>query len=80
MRWLPVTPDDVSFYLISLQDHSPTAGHDHGQHVRDARTAGRGDVATFVEQVMAQDSERTQRCHELDRDASGSSESGPALS
>ena len=71
--------DDVSFDLISLQYHSLKAGHDYGQYVRDARNAGREDIATFFEQVMAQDSERAKRCHEFLRELSGSEESGPAL-
>ncbi len=71
--------DDVSFDLISLQYHSLKAGHDYGQYVRDARYAGREEIATFFEQVMAQDSERAQQCHEFLRGLSGSQESGPAL-
>jgi hypothetical protein len=57
--------DDVSFDLISLQYHSLKAGHDYGQYVRDAKNAGLDDVASFFEDVMAQDSERARRCHEL---------------
>jgi len=71
--------DDVSFDLISLQYHSLKAGHDYGQYVRDARNAGHEDIATFFEQVMAQDSQRAQQCHEFLRELSGSPESGPAL-
>jgi hypothetical protein len=71
--------DDVSFDLISLQYHSLKAGHDYGQYVRDARNAGREEIATFFEQVMAQDSERAKRCHEFLRELSGSEQSGPAL-
>ena len=44
--------DDVSFDLISLQYHSLKAGHDYGQYVRDARNAGRDDIADFFEQVI----------------------------
>jgi hypothetical protein len=55
--------DDVSFDLISMQYHSLKAGHDYGQYVRDARTAGLDDVASFFEEVMAQDFDRAQRCH-----------------
>ena len=72
--------DDVSFDLISLQYHSLKAGHDYGQYVRDARNAGRDDIADFFEQVMSQDSERAAKCHAFLADLSGSSESGPALS
>jgi hypothetical protein len=56
---------DVEFDLISLQYHSLKAGHDYGQYVRDAKNAGLDDVASFFEQVMAQDSERAERCHKL---------------
>jgi rubrerythrin len=72
--------DDVSFDLISLQYHSLKAGHDYGQYVRDAKNAGRDDIASFFEQVMSQDSERAAQCHKFLADLSGSSESGPALS
>jgi rubrerythrin len=56
---------DVTFDLISVQYHSLKAGHDYGQYVRDAKNAGLDDVASFFEEVMSQDSERAQRCHEL---------------
>ncbi len=72
--------DDVSFDLISVQYHSLKAGHDYGQYVRDAENAGRDDIAQFFRDVMAQDSERAARCHELLKDLAGSSESGPAVS
>ncbi|MCW2571260.1 MAG: acyl carrier protein [Frankiales bacterium] len=55
---------DVVFDLISLQYHSLKAGHDYGQYVRDAKNANRDDIATFFQEVMAQDSERAHRCHE----------------
>jgi hypothetical protein len=55
--------DDVSFDLVSLQYHSLKAGHDYGQYVRDAKNAGRDDIASFFEEVMKQDSDRAQRCH-----------------
>jgi rubrerythrin len=57
--------DDVTFDLISVQYHSLKAGHDYGQYVRDARNAGKDEIADFFESVMAQDSERAQRCHEF---------------
>jgi hypothetical protein len=38
------------------------------------------DIASFFEEVMAQDSERAARCHEFLKKLSGSDESGPALS
>ena len=55
---------DVEFDLISLQYHSLKAGHDYGQYVRDAENAGRDDIASFFREVMQQDSERAQRCHQ----------------
>jgi len=55
--------DDVTFDLISVQYHSLKAGHDYGQYVRDARNAGKEEIATFFEKVMAEDSERAQQCH-----------------
>jgi hypothetical protein len=57
--------DDVTFDLISVQYHSLKAGHDYGQYVRDARNAGQDEIASFFEEVMAQDSERARRCHEF---------------
>ena len=55
--------DDVMFDLVSVQYHSLKAGHDYGQYVRDAKNAGRDDIASFFEEVMSQDSDRAQRCH-----------------
>jgi ferritin len=56
---------DVTFDLVSVQYHALKAGHDYGQYVRDAKNAGLDDVAEFFEQVMAEDSQRAQRCHEF---------------
>ena len=72
--------DDVTFDLISVQYHSLKAGHDYGQYVRDARNAGLDDVASFFEDVMAQDSERAKRCHEFLGRLQGSDKAGPATS
>lgn len=57
--------DDVTFDLVSVQYHSLKAGHDYGQYVRDARNAGKDDIAEFFEQVMAEDSARARKCHEF---------------
>jgi len=57
--------DDVAYDLVSVQYHSLKAGHDYGQYVRDARNAGREDIADFFEAVMAEDSDRAARCHEF---------------
>src|ERR1700712_1758287 len=68
--------DDVSFDLISVQYHSLTAGHDYGQYVRDARNAGKDDIASFFEEVMSQDSDRAARCHQFLKDLTGSDDAG----
>lgn len=57
--------DDVSYDLISVQYHSLKSGHDYGQYVRDAKNAGLDDIAAFFEDVMEQDSQRAQQCHEF---------------
>ena len=57
--------DDVTFDLISVQYHSLKAGHDDGQYVRDAENAGQDDIASFLREVMEQDSQRAKRCHEF---------------
>lgn len=72
--------DDVTFDLISVQYHSLKAGHDYGQYVRDAKNAGQDDIASFFEDVMAQDSERAKRCHEFLGRLQGSSRAGSATS
>lgn len=63
--------DDVTYDLISVQYHSLKAGHDYGQYVRDARNAGKDDIATFFEQVMSEDSERAKKCHDFLVDLGG---------
>jgi rubrerythrin len=72
--------DDVTFDLISMQYHSLKAGHDYGQYVRDAKNAGLDEVASFFSDVMAQDSERARRCHELLGQLQATSAAGPATS
>ena len=70
--------EDIAFDLISVQYHSLKAGHDYGQYVRDARNAGRDDIASFFESVMAEDSARASRCHEFLKDLPASTKAGPA--
>jgi rubrerythrin len=72
--------DDVTYDLISVQYHALKAGHDYGQYVRDAKNAGHDDIASFFEQVMAEDSARAKQCHEFLRDLSRSHAAGPAVS
>ena len=64
--------DDVTYDLVSVQYHSLKAGHDYGQYVRDARNAGRDDIAEFFEKVMSEDSARAKQCHEFLKDLTSS--------
>ena len=72
--------DDVTFDLISVQYHSLKAGHDYGQYVRDARNAGRDDIAKFFEQVMSEDSDRAARCHDFLMELTKDNSVGTAIS
>lgn len=69
--------DDVHYDLISVQYHALKGGHDYGQYVRDARNAGQEEIATFFEEVMAQDSERAHKCHEFLRQLGGTDTTQP---
>ncbi len=70
--------DDVAFDLISVQYHSLKAGHDYGQYVRDAKNAGRDDLAAFFESVMSEDSARAEKCHGFLKDLPSSAKDGQA--
>jgi len=69
--------DDVTFDLVSVQYHSLKAGHDYGQYVRDARNAGKGEIAAFFEEVMAQDAERAHKCHDFLAQLGGTDNTSP---
>jgi hypothetical protein len=69
--------DDVTYDLVSLQYHSLKAGHDYGQYVRDARNAGKDEIADFFERVMAEDSERAKKCHQFLADLGGIDNTSP---
>ena len=69
--------DDVTFDLISVQYHALKAGHDYGQYVRDARNAGKEDIATFFEDVMAEDSARAKECHRFLAELGGTDNTRP---
>jgi len=71
--------DDVTFDLISVQYHSLKAGHGYREYVRDARNAGRDDIASFVEQVMAEDSSRAQKCDDFLKDLGGTDNTSPQM-
>jgi hypothetical protein len=58
----------MTFDLISVHYHALKAGHDYGQYVRDTQTRIR-TIATFVDQVNADDAQRAQQCHKLPRRA-----------
>lgn len=69
--------DDVTFDLISVQYHSLKAGHDYGQYVRDARNAGRDDIAEFFETVQQQDAERAHTVHAFLKELGGTDNTSP---
>ena len=69
--------DDVTFDLISVQYHSLKAGHDYGQYVRDAKNAGKDEIAAFFEEVMAEDAARAKRCHEFLAELGGIDNTAP---
>jgi hypothetical protein len=66
----------VTSDLISIQSHSLKAGHDHGQYARDARNAGRDDIAKFFGQVMSED--RSARTAATDSCANSAARTTPA--
>jgi hypothetical protein len=70
--------DDVTYDLISVQYHSLKAGHDYGQYVRDARNAGKDDIAEFFEQVMSEDSARAKKCHDFLAELGGTDNTSPS--
>ena len=70
--------DDVTYDLISVQYHSLKAGHDYGQYVRDARNAGKDDIADFFEQVMSEDSTRSKKCHDFLAELGGIDNTSPS--
>ena len=69
--------DDVTFDLISVQYHALKAGHDYGQYVRDAKNAGKDEIASLFEEVMKQDSDRAHRCHEYLQQLGGTDNTSP---
>jgi hypothetical protein len=69
--------DDVTFDLISVQYHALKAGHDYGQYVRDAENGGKDDIASFFKEVMDQDAQRAQKCHDFLASLGGSDNTAP---
>jgi hypothetical protein len=53
--------DDVSLGRLGLQHHSPRAGYDDRQDVRDARNAGLDARASFPGQVIQEVAQRDVR-------------------
>jgi len=45
--------------------------------VRDAQNAGQDDIASFFEQVMAEDASRAQKCHDFLRQLGGTDNTSP---
>ena len=71
----------MQFGYFTMPSHPPErplkAGHDYGQYVRDARNAGRDDIASFFEQVMKEDSDRAHQCHRFLRELGGTDNTSP---
>jgi rubrerythrin len=72
--------EDITYDLIAVQYHALKAGHDYGQYVRDAKNAGKDEIASFFEQIMKEDSERAKQCHTFLAELSGTEAGGPAVS
>lgn len=71
---------DVAYDLVSVQYHSLKAGHDYGQYVRDAKSAGESEIADFFQDVMREDSQRAARCHDFLTELAEKGDIGPAAS
>ncbi|MET9875739.1 hypothetical protein ABZZ36_14095 [Actinacidiphila glaucinigra] len=71
---------DVAYDLVSVQYHSLKAGHDYGQYVRDAKSAGENEIADFFQDVMREDSQRAARCHDFLTELAEKGDIGPAAS
>jgi hypothetical protein len=69
---------DITYDLVSVQYHGLKAGHDYGQYVRDAETAGKKDIADFFRKVMETNSEFAAECHRYLEELSRAGEMGPA--
>jgi hypothetical protein len=69
--------DDVTYDLISVRHDSLKVGHDYGQYVRDAKNAGRDDIASFFEPVMKEDAERAKECHRFLAELGGTDNAQP---
>lgn len=69
---------DIAYDLVSVQYHGLKAGHDYGQYVRDAETAGKKDIADFFRKVMETNSEFAAECHRYLEELSSAGEMGPA--
>ena len=70
--------DDVTYDMVSVQYHSLKAGHDYDQYVRDARNAGKNDIADFFQRVMSEDSARAKRCHDFLAELGGTDKTNPS--
>ena len=50
---------------------------DDDENVRDAKNAGKDDIAAFFEQIMKEDSERAHRVHEFLAQMGGTDNTSP---
>jgi hypothetical protein len=58
--------DDIVYDIVSIQYHALKAAELYDKYLED--THGHEDVAEFISQCKAEDSQRAVRCHELLKD------------
>ena len=58
--------DNIVFDLVSIQYHALQGGQTVGLYLKDAE--GHPEVEEFIREVIAEDSRRAERCHELLRE------------
>jgi hypothetical protein len=58
--------DDIVYDLVSIQYHALKGAQLYGEFLEDAE--GHPEVQDFIRDVIDQDGQRAQRCHQLLRD------------
>ena len=58
--------DDIVYDLVSIQYHALHGAETYSKYLEDA--AGHPEVQDFIRDVIDQDGQRAQRCHQLLRD------------
>jgi hypothetical protein len=58
--------DDIVYNLVSIQYHALQGGQTYGQYLEDAD--GHPEVQEFIRQIIAEDGQRAERCHQLLKD------------